>query len=80
MASKKKTPVKKKKKAERRQLGKNTIVHFMGALVQAGYIGEEIPESSGEQGRIAMRIRQMAEKLARNTLKHGEEDTTLGGE
>ena len=78
--SNKKTSTKKtaaKKKPERKKDGKGTITFFMGALIQGGYLGEEIPEEAGDQRRSAMRIRQMAEKLARQTRRFGDEDVGL---
>lgn len=74
-ASTKKTAA--KKKPERKKDGKGTITFFMGALIQGGYLGEEIPEEAGDQRRSAMRIRQMAEKLARQTRRFGDEDVGL---
>jgi hypothetical protein len=65
---------------KRRALGKNTVVTFMSTLIHAGYLGEELPEASGDQHRAAQRIRQMAEKLARQALRHGEEDVAVGEE
>lgn len=83
-AEEQKSPRKDKKprgeKKGRRQLGKQTVVFFMGHLIAAGHVGAKIPEKSSEMGRIAQRIRQMAEKLARQTLRHGEGDIALGGE
>lgn len=71
---------KKRKKATRRQDGKGTIVFFMGKLIEAGYLGKSIPKESKPQNRAAMAIRQMAEKLARQTRKYGDEDVGLGEE
>ncbi len=77
------TPTKQKRERKpgggRKQAGKNTIVFFMGHLVAAGYLGEEIPEESGPQNKAAQLLRQMAEKLARQTRKFGEGDIELGG-
>lgn len=67
-------------KSTRELAGKGSITFFMGALIQAGYLGEEIPESASEQSRSAMRLRQMAEKLARQTKKFGDEDVSLTAE
>lgn len=69
-----------RKKATRRQAGKGTIVFFMGKLIEAGYLGKSIPKESKPQNRAAMAIRQMAEKLARQTRKYGDEDVSLGEE
>jgi hypothetical protein len=89
MASTKKTPSVKKTprkkgpkgpKKEIKRAGKNEIVFFMGKLVEAGFIGEEIPEESQEQRQTSMLIRRMAEQLARQTRKFGEDDVSLGEE
>lgn len=50
------------------------ISHFMGELIQAGYVGKSIPESGKERKAIAMRIRQMAETLDRQTHKFTAEE------
>lgn len=84
MAKAKKTPAKSSKsgdaKPARKKDGKGSIVYFMGQLIAAGYLGEELPESASDQQRAAMRVRQMAEKLARQTRKFGDEDVVPGGE
>jgi hypothetical protein len=83
MAAKKKakakTKVSKKKTSKKRAGGgrikdpKKVILYFMGQLIAAGYVGEEIPEESSERNHIAVGIRQMAEKLARQVRKFGGE-------
>lgn len=82
-ASKKKTATKSKKKAVKFKAGKDDIMFFMASLVSAGYLGKELPkETKGKdpvskskaQNRAATEIRQMAEKLARQTKKFGEGD------
>jgi hypothetical protein len=84
MARSKKTPAKSPKseaaKPARRKDGKGSIVYFMGQLIAAGYLGEELPESAKDQQHAAMRVRQMAEKLARQTRKFGDEDVVPGGD
>jgi hypothetical protein len=68
------------KERGRRKDGKGSIVYFMGQLIAAGYLGDELPESAKDQGRAAMKLRQMAEKLARQTRRFGEGDVVPGGE
>lgn len=67
-------------KSKRKVLGKNTVVMFMTALIPIELGDDGIPEESRDMAKAAQRIRQMAEKLARQTLRHGEGDVVIGGE
>lgn len=96
--STKKTSTKKtaKKKrsgtVNRHQAGKRTVVTFMNSLILAGYLGKDLPASSGTKGKdnyvsessaqkkAAQRLRQMAEKLERQASRFGDEDVGIGGE
>lgn len=75
-----KSPASASAKPARKKDGKGSIVYFMGQLIAARYLGEELPESASDQQRAAMRVRQMAEKLARQTRKFGEGDVVPGGD
>jgi hypothetical protein len=52
---------------------------FMGKLIEAGYLGKELPEDSPAQHAAAQRLRQMADKLGRQLRKFEGEELT-GGE
>ena len=45
------------------------IVYFMNSLIQAGYVGESIPEDSKERRVAAQSLRQMSQQLDRQVHK-----------
>lgn len=68
-----------KKEEGPEQASRGAIMFFMGKLIGAGYLGKEIPEDSPAQHAAAQKLRQMADKLARQLRKFEGEELT-GGE
>lgn len=60
----------KREKAPAQKMDRATMITFMQTLISAGYLGEDIPEVSRDQHKAAQRIRQMAEKFARQLRKY----------
>lgn len=79
-ATKKTTKKRTKKPSLKERVGKRTTVTFMVALIHAGYLGDSIPESSGDKTRSAAELRRMAEKLSAQALRYGDEDVGTGGD
>ena len=71
-------PAAKAKKGKVRD-GKGLIAFFMGQLIQAGHL-KTIPKEVRDQHQLAQSLRQMAEKLARQTRKFADDGGVPGAE
>lgn len=77
--AKAKTPASKPDDGGPEQASRGQVQFFMGKLIQAGYLGKELPDDSPSQHAAAQRLRQMSDKLARQ-LRKFEGDELTGGE
>lgn len=70
----KKTTTAAKPKGAPEQSSRGSVQFFMGKLIQAGYLGKELPKTSPEQHAAAQVLRQMSDKLARQLRKFDGEE------